>query len=83
MSAPSTSGLSVIKSYCYKLSTLNKVYFTNINPGHCKQNVIVHTKKNARTLQTKISSQTKYPKKTANKVKLRTPRKIRDANKKV
>ena len=28
MSAPSTSGLSVIKSYCYELSTLNKVYFT-------------------------------------------------------
>ena len=28
MSAQSTSGLSVIKSYCYELSTLNKVYFT-------------------------------------------------------
>ena len=28
MSAPSTSGLSVIESYCYELSTLNKVYFT-------------------------------------------------------
>ena len=28
MSAPSTSGLSVIKSYCYELSKLNKVYFT-------------------------------------------------------
>ena len=30
MSATSTSGLSVIKSYCYELSTLNKVYFTNV-----------------------------------------------------
>ena len=28
MSASSTSGLSVIESYCYELSTLNKVYFT-------------------------------------------------------
>ena len=32
MSAPSTSGLSVIKSYCYELSTLNKVYFTLLYP---------------------------------------------------
>ena len=54
MSAPSTSGLSVIKSYCYELSTLNKVYFTLLYfmlPGYIYLYVALKNKKTPKLMQ--------------------------------